>query len=439
MEQTPARRQTPEGPAGAGAGERPERDAHDDEAAVWEQPLPWPATSSEAEQGPADGPEPLPASTTAPAAAVTGAAGRASDDDTATRPERTAGVPPFSGEDDVPAGEAADPDEPAPADPGDQRSRLLDRLASLRALAASARDASEEDHAPSSRGSGSAPTGSSGTESAARVPGAVVAGCVLLVCALAAVPLLVSSGDGTSGGKHSDSAGDVPPDVTVRYPSPGATNSPGGAHGAGKDGSSHRPAQGADGGSPGSATDEAGGGAANTATGTGTTSSPGKATTSGGENAGPASTTGSPGPKPTAKADAAPSAAAAPAGRMIAGYASSRCIEISSRGGTDGSPLRLWNCGGDSWQKWVFKSDGSVRSMGLCMDAANAGTADGTRVQLATCNGGWAQQFNLNGSHDLVNTRTGKCVDAVDSGTADGTRLQLWQCAGTSNQKWYLK
>jgi hypothetical protein len=77
--------------------------------------------------------------------------------------------------------------------------------------------------------------------------------------------------------------------------------------------------------------------------------------------------------------------------------------------------------------------------MGLCMDAANAGTTNGTRVQLATCNGGSAQQFTLNSSHDLVNIRAGKCVDAVDAGTGDGTRLQLWECAGTSNQKWYLK
>ncbi|MFF4655473.1 ricin-type beta-trefoil lectin domain protein [Streptomyces sp. NPDC001381] len=363
---------------------------------------------------------------------MAGPAGRASDDDTAPRPERPAAVPPSPGQDDVPAGEPADPGEAAPAGPGDQRSRLLDRLASLRALAASSRDAADAEDSPSSEGSGRSPTASSDTESTARVPGAVVAGCVLLVCALAAVPLLVSSGDGASGGKHGDSAGDVPPDVTVRYHSPGATNSPGGAHESGRDGSSHRPAKGAGGESPGGATDESGGD-------TDTTSSSGKSTASGGKNAKPASTATSPAPKPTAKADAAPSAAAAPAGRMIAGYASSRCIEISSRSGTDGSPLRLWNCDGDSWQKWVFKSDGSVRSMGLCMDAANAGTANGTRVQLATCNGGWAQQFNLNGSHDLVNTRTGKCVDAVDSGTGNGTRLQLWECAGSSNQKWYVK
>ncbi|MEU3795722.1 ricin-type beta-trefoil lectin domain protein [Streptomyces fructofermentans] len=126
------------------------------------------------------------------------------------------------------------------------------------------------------------------------------------------------------------------------------------------------------------------------------------------------------------------------AGRMIVGYGSSRCVGVSARKGTDGSPLTLQGCAGEAWQKWVFASDGSVRSMGLCLDIANASSADGATIQVARCNGGWAQKFNLNSSHDLVNTRIGKCVDAKDMGTAAGTRLQLWECEGTSNQKWHL-
>lgn len=125
-------------------------------------------------------------------------------------------------------------------------------------------------------------------------------------------------------------------------------------------------------------------------------------------------------------------------GDMIVGYASSRCVGVSTHKGSDGSPLTLQGCGGDAWQKWVFASDGSVRSMGLCMDIATASASNGAGIQLAHCNGGWAQKFNLNGSHDLVNTTIGKCVDAKDSGTSAGTRLQLWDCGGTSNQKWHL-
>lgn len=101
-------------------------------------------------------------------------------------------------------------------------------------------------------------------------------------------------------------------------------------------------------------------------------------------------------------------------------------------------PLTLQGCAEDAWQKWVFASDGTVRSEGMCLDIANASRDNGATIQLARCNGGWAQKFNLNSSHDLVNSQIGMCVDAKDMGTAVGTRLQLWECGGTSNQKWHL-
>ena len=66
-------------------------------------------------------------------------------------------------------------------------------------------------------------------------------------------------------------------------------------------------------------------------------------------------------------------------------------------------------------------------------------TANGSGIQLARCNGGWAQQFHLTGADDLLNPATGKCVDVTDAATGNGARLQLWDCAGTSNQKWRLR
>jgi hypothetical protein len=70
------------------------------------------------------------------------------------------------------------------------------------------------------------------------------------------------------------------------------------------------------------------------------------------------------------------------------------------------------------------------------MDVAWGSSANGTAIQLATCNGGPAQQFTLNAALDLVNPQTNKCVDVKDQQTANGTRLQLWECSGRDNQKW---
>ncbi|SEG92009.1 Ricin-type beta-trefoil lectin domain-containing protein [Actinacidiphila yanglinensis] len=129
-------------------------------------------------------------------------------------------------------------------------------------------------------------------------------------------------------------------------------------------------------------------------------------------------------------------------GVTVVGHASGRCVSATGHQNskaTDGTPLEIHDCDGGSWQKVDFRSDGTARMYGLCMDIAGADKSDGTTIQLAKCNGGWAQKFIVNTSYDLVNTSIGKCVDVVDSNTGNGTRLQLWDCAGTPNQKWTKK
>ncbi|WP_435125161.1 ricin-type beta-trefoil lectin domain protein [Actinacidiphila sp. bgisy144] len=131
----------------------------------------------------------------------------------------------------------------------------------------------------------------------------------------------------------------------------------------------------------------------------------------------------------------------------LVGRGSHRCITVTdgvAPGGKDGKPLELWDCSGAAWQQWTFVLDGSsdyrgtIHSLGLCMDVANADTAAGTTVQLANCNGGPAQVWTLNttAGGDLVSILANKCVAAVNQGTGNGTKLQLADCAGTSNQKW---
>ncbi|MEU1755123.1 ricin-type beta-trefoil lectin domain protein [Micromonospora matsumotoense] len=152
-----------------------------------------------------------------------------------------------------------------------------------------------------------------------------------------------------------------------------------------------------------------------------------------------------PGANPTKPAPASPPStraavrpttappAAAPTGYRIHGYGGT-CLYAPSA--VDGQQLVIWGCNSSARQKWTFGGDGTIRTGSLCMDLADASSADGTRIQLATCNGGWAQKFWINGSGDLVNSAIGRCVDIRDSSTANGTGLQLWTCTGEANQKW---
>ncbi|CAM5607606.1 Hydrogenase expression protein OS=Streptomyces tendae OX=1932 GN=F3L20_00960 PE=4 SV=1 [Streptomyces tendae] len=123
-------------------------------------------------------------------------------------------------------------------------------------------------------------------------------------------------------------------------------------------------------------------------------------------------------------------------GTTIYGHASDRCIEVAGHKWRDGAPLQIADCTGKNWQKWDFRPDGTIRSLGLCMDATWGGTANGTVVQVAVCSGNPAQQFILAGPRDLVNVQANKCVDVVDANNGNGARLQLWECNGQDNQKW---
>jgi hypothetical protein len=123
-----------------------------------------------------------------------------------------------------------------------------------------------------------------------------------------------------------------------------------------------------------------------------------------------------------------------PAGSTVYNPHTGKCLSGAS--GSDGVPLALWTCNGKVNQQWQFVSDGTIRSQGMCMDAAWAGVTNGTVVQLARCSGNPAQQFAL-GSDGLIHARTsGKCVDLWLGGTTDGADVKLYNCTGAWTQQW---
>ncbi|MEV7320204.1 ricin-type beta-trefoil lectin domain protein [Streptomyces sp. NPDC093970] len=155
---------------------------------------------------------------------------------------------------------------------------------------------------------------------------------------------------------------------------------------------------------------------------TGTASTP---ATEPGASAAPSVPSTSPAPKPTQSA---------PAGRTVVSFAAAQCITGS---GKDGRQLEISPCSATSApQHWEIRSDGTIRTMGLCMDAAGAGTYNGTVIQVAYCNGGEAQHFVLNSSYDLVNVNAHKCVALEGAGTGSGTGLELRDCNGKGYEKW---
>ncbi|MFF7443800.1 ricin-type beta-trefoil lectin domain protein [Streptomyces sp. NPDC008122] len=127
--------------------------------------------------------------------------------------------------------------------------------------------------------------------------------------------------------------------------------------------------------------------------------------------------------------------AGAPTGPMT-GLAG-KCLDVAGAATADGTPVQLYTCNGTTAQRWTLSADGTVRALGKCLDVTGAATADGTKVQLYTCNGTGAQRWSYDpGTHDVVNTAANKCLDVTGNTSADGTRTQIWTCTGGANQKW---
>ncbi|HSR99153.1 MAG TPA: GH92 family glycosyl hydrolase [Kofleriaceae bacterium] len=125
-------------------------------------------------------------------------------------------------------------------------------------------------------------------------------------------------------------------------------------------------------------------------------------------------------------------------GAITSGLAG-KCVNNSGGSTADGSPIQLSTCNGAAAQQWQVPGDGTLRTAGKCMDVASSGTANGTRIQLFTCNNSGAQQWSWNSTtRALMNPQSGRCLDDPSSSTVDGTQLQLFDCNTTAAQQWTL-
>ncbi|WBQ03724.1 glycosyl hydrolase family 18 protein [Kribbella sp. CA-293567] len=115
-----------------------------------------------------------------------------------------------------------------------------------------------------------------------------------------------------------------------------------------------------------------------------------------------------------------------------------KCVDVAGGNSANGTAVQLWTCNSSTAQTWTVGSDGTVRALGKCLDVNAAGTANGSLVQLYDCNGTGAQSWQPQSNGNLRNPASGKCLDATGQSSADGTRLQIWTCGTSANQLWTL-
>ncbi|GGU50242.1 non-reducing end alpha-L-arabinofuranosidase family hydrolase [Streptomyces violascens] len=124
-------------------------------------------------------------------------------------------------------------------------------------------------------------------------------------------------------------------------------------------------------------------------------------------------------------------------GAAIKGVPSGRCIDINGSSTVNGTQAQLWDCNGQTNQRWTHTSAKQLTVYGnKCLDAKAKGTSNGTAVVIEDCNGGADQQWIINANGTIAGVQSGLCLDAVGAATANGTKIQLYSCWSGSNQKW---
>lgn len=114
-----------------------------------------------------------------------------------------------------------------------------------------------------------------------------------------------------------------------------------------------------------------------------------------------------------------------------------RCLDIKGNATTAGTEVELWDCNGLGGQKWVQQTNGTLLNpqSGLCLNAPTAGVV----ATIQRCTGAANQQFSVSGGHPIT-APGGKCIDVVGDdqyGDWFGIDVQLWDCTpAAADQHW---
>jgi GH25 family lysozyme M1 (1,4-beta-N-acetylmuramidase) len=114
-----------------------------------------------------------------------------------------------------------------------------------------------------------------------------------------------------------------------------------------------------------------------------------------------------------------------------------KCLNDTGNKSADGTPLDLWTCNGSSSQQWTLAQDQTLRIHGKCLAVSGSAKANGAKAVLATCSGFASQQWTVGTGAQLVNATAGLCLGGSAAGR-NGSQAWIAACNGQANQKWTM-
>ncbi|MGW8724890.1 ricin-type beta-trefoil lectin domain protein [Streptomyces sp. NPDC055808] len=109
------------------------------------------------------------------------------------------------------------------------------------------------------------------------------------------------------------------------------------------------------------------------------------------------------------------------------------CLDVANGWTADGTAIQLWTCNGSPAQQYTLQG-GQMKVSGKCVTAV--GTANKSAVQLVTCGSAQGQQWTVKSDGSLQNGQSGKCLDIPDGKAAAGAKLQIYDCNTSAAQHW---
>ncbi|WP_307843159.1 ricin-type beta-trefoil lectin domain protein [Streptomyces triculaminicus] len=113
-----------------------------------------------------------------------------------------------------------------------------------------------------------------------------------------------------------------------------------------------------------------------------------------------------------------------------------KCLDVKGGTAANGTQIQLYTCNGGVAQSWILGKDGTFRALGKCLDNARNASADGNRISLYDCNGQPSQRWSVNTKGQIVHVASGKVLDVTGGRTANGTKIQLYTPNTNKRQLW---
>ena len=136
----------------------------------------------------------------------------------------------------------------------------------------------------------------------------------------------------------------------------------------------------------------------------------------------------------------APAARAAAVGGTVT--IGGKCLDDADFGTADGTAIQVYTCNGSAAQSWTWQNDGTVTvtpatGTTKCLDVTGGSNATGALIQLHACGGGAEQKFKALPDGTVYSVLSGKCLGVQGGTVGNNARIGLASCdPAQATQQW---